>query len=328
MNQTKILSLLLPGSNLQAVKAGWSSNLPTYQGIYRDYRVILEPGNNTGGHPVGIFRVTINASLTDENMIPALDQFLANLAAEQKKMVVSVRRHRHAVVLELKATPTKKYIENTVNPITDQVIRYLEANRIPTGCQSCGDQDAPLESYTVNHDSHYLCHDCAVKTEQELKESQVETKKKTSNLFLGLIGAFLGGLIGVALWIGIDQLGYIAAISGAVMAAAACKGYELLGKALDRKGVIVCAVIVLVLAYFATKLCWTYAIYNELKSYGWAFGECFQSLGWILEEADLTGGYIGDMVLGYFFTVLGAGGVLYSGFKSASGSYVFRKNIG
>ena len=327
MNQTKILSLLLPGSNLQAVKAGWSSNLPTYQGIYRDYRVILEPGNNTGGHPVGIFRVTINASLTDENMIPALDQFLTNLAAEQKKMVVSVRRHRHAVVLELKATPTKKYIENTVNPITDQVIRYLEANRIPTGCQSCGDQDAPLESYTVNHDSHYLCHDCAVKTEQELKESQVETKKKTSNLFLGLIGAFLGGLIGVALWIGIDQLGYIAAISGAVMAAAACKGYELLGKALDRKGVVACAVIVLALAYFATKLSWTIALYQAPGDH-WDFGYCYRVLEEVLEYNDQMGRYIGDMVLGYFFTVLGAGGVLYSGFKSASGSYVFRKNIG
>ena len=39
------------------------------------------------------------------------------------------------------------------------------------------------------------------------------------------------------------------------------------------------------------------------------------------------GSYIGSMVLGYIFTILGAGGIIYSSFKSASGSYVFRKNI-
>ena len=31
--------------------------------------------------------------------------------------------------------------------------------------------------------------------------------------------------------------------------------------------------------------------------------------------------------MGYVFTILGAGGVLYSSFKNASGSYAFRKNM-
>ena len=136
----------------------------------------------------------------------------------------------------------------------------------------------------------------------------------------------MGGLIGVAVWIGIDQLGYTAAISGLVMAAAACKGYELMGKALDRKGVIVCAVMVLALAYFANKLCWTIALYQAPGEY-WEFGYCYRVLEQVLEYNDSMGSYIGSMVLGYIFTILGAGGIIYSSFKSASGSYVFRKNI-
>ena len=326
MNQAQALRLLLPGGNLRAVKAGWNGKNQIYQGIFHNYWVILEPGTGTEGHAAGTFRVTVNASLADGSELRDLDRLLLQLAEQEKKHVIAAHRAGHAVVLELRAALNKKSIEEVINPLTTQVVYFLETHHIPTGCQSCGNVNAPLESYTVNNDSHFFCHDCAVKTEQELKANQTEIRKKNSNVLLGIVGAFLGGLIGVALWIGIDQLGYIAAISGLVMAVAACKGYELLGKALDRKGVIVCAVIVLVLAYFATKLCWTIALYQAPGDH-WDFGYCYRMLEAVLEYNDKMGSYIADMVMGYVFTILGAGGVLYSSFKNASGSYAFRKNM-
>ena len=53
-----------------------------------------------------------------------------------------------------------------------------------------------------------------------------------------MIGAFLGALLGCVLWIIIYRLGYIAGIAGAVIGICAMKGYEMLGKHLDKKGVI------------------------------------------------------------------------------------------
>ena len=51
-------------------------------------------------------------------------------------------------------------------------------------------------------------------------------EKKRENVPAGIVGAFLGSLIGVACAVLIGQLGYVASISGLVMAVCALKGYE------------------------------------------------------------------------------------------------------
>ncbi len=53
--------------------------------------------------------------------------------------------------------------------------------------------------------------------------------ERKENVLAGLVGAFLGSLIGVACIVGIGQMGYVASISGLVMAVCAIKGYSLLG---------------------------------------------------------------------------------------------------
>ena len=50
-------------------------------------------------------------------------------------------------------------------------------------------------------------------------------EKKRENVPAGIVGAFLGSLIGVACAVLIGQLGYVASISGLVMAVCALKGY-------------------------------------------------------------------------------------------------------
>ena len=61
-------------------------------------------------------------------------------------------------------------------------------------------------------------------------------QKKRENVPAGIVGAFLGSLIGVACAVLIGQLGYVASVSGLVMAVCALKGYELLGGSLTKKG--------------------------------------------------------------------------------------------
>ena len=58
--------------------------------------------------------------------------------------------------------------------------------------------------------------------------------KAPENMVLGILGAIVGALIGGASIIGLSQLGYIASISGLILAFCTLKGYELLSK-LGRK---------------------------------------------------------------------------------------------
>lgn len=56
-----------------------------------------------------------------------------------------------------------------------------------------------------------------------------QRKKRPENVVAGVVGAFLGTLLGVVCTVVIGQLGYVASVSGLIMAVGALKGYELLG---------------------------------------------------------------------------------------------------
>ena len=56
-----------------------------------------------------------------------------------------------------------------------------------------------------------------------------KAKSSGSNVLAGLVGAFLGSLVGVVLWLVVYKLGYIAGISGAVMVICAMMGYNKFG---------------------------------------------------------------------------------------------------
>ena len=78
--------------------------------------------------------------------------------------------------------------------------------------------------------------------------------ERKENVLAGLVGAFLGSLIGVACIVGIGQMGYVASISGLVMAVCAIKGYSLLGGAMSRKGAVISCVLTVIMTYFGNRL--------------------------------------------------------------------------
>lgn len=321
---SKALEALLPGGTLEEIKDKWGgARYYAVKGKYRGYYLILEPGMGTEGKPAGLLHVVINVAMEDPGQQEALNRYLNQLAQERKD-VAQAKVENHSVQLDLRAALKPKQISKTVNPVVDQVVRYLEQQRLGTGCQSCGENTA-LDLYTVNQFGYHLCPDCGAQLEQRLREAQIQTQGQTSSLLPGLVGALLGGLIGVAVWFGIYQLGYISALGGLAIAVASCKGYELLGRHMDRKGVVVSSICVLALTFLANQLCWAFEVYQALAEYGWTFGDAYQNLWAVLEESDLMGTCLGELALGYLFTVLGAFGTLRQSLRRANGSYSFHK---
>lgn len=146
----------------------------------------------------------------------------------------------------------------------------------------------------------------------------VEPQK--SNFIAGLVGAFLGSLIGCVLWVIIYRLGYIAGIAGAITAICAMKGYELLGKKLDVKGVISCVVIMILMIFFANKLAWSWEIYDVFTTeYGYeiTFFDAFLSADEIIKASELTSSYYKDLIIGYGLTALASFGNIVNAFKAS-----------
>lgn len=119
------------------------------------------------------------------------------------------------------------------------------------------------------------------------------------NPAMGALGAFLGSLVGAIAIILIYQLGYVAAISGIVMAAAAIFGYQKLGGKLDTQGIIITAVIMIVVTFIAHRVGLAMAIASEL---GFDFSYVFSNMGWISQSSE----YWFDLIKLYIFVAIGA----------------------
>ena len=270
------------------------------------------------------YLVKISMNPANDTDMAALNSFLNNQKLNQKKLV-NVATGSHSIMLTIKMPSLAKNIPEVVNGIVDPVIDYLISYTFTSGCSECGTNMSQIDCYEINGGHYFLCDACKDKIHASLQASQQETQSKKSSLIAGLVGAFLGALIGCIFWVLIYKLGYIAGIAGAVTGICAMKGYTILGGHLDKKGVVGSAIIMLIMIYFANKVAWSWDAYSALKDYGWSFTECYQNLGYILDETDLVGSYYGELVIGYILTILCSAKSIINAFRESSGSYSIKK---
>lgn len=150
-------------------------------------------------------------------------------------------------------------------------------NRIPDGmelCENCGTRAAAL---------------------------------KRENVVTGSVGAFLGAVLGAGCIILLSQLGYIASVSGLVLAVCTLKGYELLGGSLSKKGIMICVLLMLVTPYLADRVDWAIVIMQEWAEYGVTFAEAFAVVPELLADGSIVmSEYVKNLMMIYGFALLGA----------------------
>ena len=145
-------------------------------------------------------------------------------------------------------------------------------------------------------------------SEFQQRVESVEVKK--DNIITGIVGAFIGTAIGVALIVILGQLGYIASIAGVVMAVCALKGYELLGGTLSKRGIICSSVLILVMTYVGCRLDWAYSLaqYHEV--------DIFSAFLAVNGEYIEMGAFYKDLFMVYLFSLLGAVPTIRSAFAN------------
>lgn len=134
------------------------------------------------------------------------------------------------------------------------------------------------------------------------------SKRSKENVFLGIVGAFVGSLCGAILWYILYQLGVLAAISGAVGTFAAIYGYIILSKDCTKKGIVIAIIFSLLALVFAWYLCIATDIMTLSKqlSESITFGEAFNLVPTFMAEPEISGAYIKDLVIGIIFAIVGS----------------------
>lgn len=96
---------------------------------------------------------------------------------------------------------------------------------------------------------YHLCPDCETKMRSDIAMKTQQKAQKKENIVGGIVGALLGSLLGMLSVLILSQLGYVAALSGVIMAVCVLKGYEMLGGKLTKKAVVISAVIMILMTY-------------------------------------------------------------------------------
>ena len=126
-------------------------------------------------------------------------------------------------------------------------------------------------------------------------------------LGLGLLGALVGAILGGASIILLSQLGYIASISGFILAFCTLKGYELLGKRLSKKGIVLCVILMIVTPFVADWIDWAIFLMKDYPEYGLTIVDSCILLGELMAEGyvDMFE-YVKNLGMIYLFVILGA----------------------
>ena len=270
----------------------------TLFGSYKGFNVMLFPLFNLRSFQLSV-------AVKRQGVSPSLPE-MQQIAAMSKKFLGACAVNGYRVDFNVK--PSGLSIKSTVNNNLLHALEAVAANLSRLGyencCQVCG-QTENVGTYFAYNCTARLCDSCHQTYIERNNAVKQEKSKKAENIVGGIIGAFLGSLIGAAAIILISQLGYIAAISGVIMGVCALKGYELLGGKLSKAGIIISSLIMIVMVFLSNQLDWAIILHNEYPAYG--IFEAFKMMNYLLlnDGIDLSV-YIPQLFLLYIFTFVGA----------------------
>ena len=142
----------------------------------------------------------------------------------------------------------------------------------------------------------------------------LKTTENKENVLLGTLGALLFSLAGGILWFVLYQMGFLAAISGIIGVVCAIKGYSLFAKKESILGVIiaiVCAIAVMIVAWYFCLCMDVYKAYQELYNEGfvyspYTFMEAVEAAPAFLEDEEIKAAYTKDLLIGLLLSAVGA----------------------
>lgn len=211
------------------------------------------------------------------------------------------------VIAKNNTSKQDKICEN-IQYILDALTAFLRERNFVPCCQTCGASTQTV-GFMLKDARFHFCADCAARAKNENEVLAQQNERKSVNIIGGIIGAVAGSLIGVACIVILGQLGYVAAVSGIVMAFCTLKGFGKLAGKLTVVGIVLSCIIMIAMTYFGNRLDWAIEISKAMNEYyGYEVGifDSFRAIPTLIAELDGMGDYILSFLQQMLFVVIGA----------------------
>lgn len=250
----------------------------------------------------------------------AISKQESKIFVKEHKPVRGLNQTGYLITMTIDNTVKITKLAEKLNEGLNALVSFLRTNGFQNCCQTCGSTEE-TDSCVSGTAYMHLCGSCFTTMQQNRSINSSNEKMKNENIVGGLVGALIGSLLGMLCIIIISQLGYVAAISGVVMAVCTMKGYELLAGRLSNKGIIISVILMILMTYVGNQLDWAVLIIREME---FDFSTAYRSVPVFLESGIIESGiYWGNLALVYIFVLVGAVPTVYNTLKNRRKEDVF-----
>jgi hypothetical protein len=190
-----------------------------------------------------------------------------------------------------------------------EITWFLQTKDITSSCAVCGAHQCGAAA--TSEGVLYLCDICLKQAEAESGDALCE-RKTTGSYAKGLLGAAVGGLLGIIPWVLLGMLGVIGAVSGFVMAVLCAKMYTVFK---GRIGKSMTPIILSMLIVFTAAGVFASWFVRALMAGNSGMDSIML---YIFDDMTITG-IFGDMIIGLFLAGIGAFSMIRGVIKTASG---------
>lgn len=186
------------------------------------------------------------------------------------------------------------------------VTEYLKMQGIPGDvCPYCGQ---PMEEKKLVEDNYCLfyAHEACFNSKLSQVEGVESAEASMPNNYLrGFLGALIGGIVGMLIFWGLFQLGFLASISSLIGAVVGSLLYTKFGGKNNKMKIVIIAIVVFVLTAAAFFLCYLQVVSDAMAQAG-VYGSAIEMLGYLLEtDQEIRAAFWGDFAMSIIFTVVG-----------------------
>ncbi len=283
----------------QAFQLRFDEEYAVVHGTCGGYQVLIQPTSRGSNVYYYMPQITVSAAC------PAgeLGKEECRNYKKEHTYVSSISQSGRQITLIMKNCKKTEQLIEAMDTELRGFVSFLRSRGYEPCCQLCG-QPVQTDTYFVSGGFVHMCPDCYISMNQQVMMKKNQTESKSENIIGGIVGAVLGSLIGVACIIVLSQLGYVAALSGVVMAVCTLKGYELLGGKLSKAGIIICSILMLVMTYLGDRIDWALVVARDI---GMGFASSFGYIPTLVDAGVITASsYWANLLLVYLFVLLGA----------------------